>query len=256
MNSNTTSWEAAFYLTASRHQQEVPQAHGALTTSPNTEASAPSLTYSCFHVSNDFSALHLKHFLNCKNVKISMGSISEICMETAVVVAEKLTSRRKKKTKHTLSSLLEISCQGSRMNSTAFRCNYETKCWGFHRTSTKIGSTARSESGSPENPRHTDWAAQHNKPSSFPKQTVWPSQQCFQITHSQTNRRQHKTAMKEGANSVPAVTIYFMLFSNIETVRKCVVQVPVCPKKQNPITVSTSARSIPNCHCLKLQLHS
>lgn len=97
MNSNTTSWEAAFYLTASRHQQEVPQAHGALTTSPNTEASAPSLTYSCFHVSNDFSALHLKHFLNCKNVKISMGSISEICMETAVVVAEKLKSRRKKK---------------------------------------------------------------------------------------------------------------------------------------------------------------
>lgn len=255
MNSNTTSWEAAFYLTASRDQQEVPQAHGALTTSPNTEASAPSLTYSCFHVSNDFSALHLKHFLNCKNVKISMGSVSEICMETAVVVAEKLKSRRKKKPNTPYLHFWKYLAKGAGWTPQHLDAIMKPSA-RFHRTSTKIGSTARSELGSPENPRHTDWAAQHNKPSSFPKQTVWPSQQCFQITHSQTNRRQHKTAMKEEANSVPAVTIYFMLFSNIETVQKCVVQVPVCPKKQNPITVSTSARSIPNCHCLKLQLHS
>lgn len=183
-----------------------------------------------------------------------MGSVSEICMETAVVVAEKLKSRRKKKPNTPYLHFWKYLAKGAGWTPQHLDAIMKPSA-RFHRTSTKIGSTARSELGSPENPRHTDWAAQHNKPSSFPKQTVWPSQQCFQITHSQTNRRQHKTAMK-GANSVPAVTIYFMLFSNIETVQKCVVQVPVCPKKQNPITVSTSARSIPNCHCLKLQLHS
>lgn len=194
----------------------------------HTEASAPSISYSCFHVSSKFSALHLKHSLKCKTVKTSMKSTSGICMEMAVEVAEKLKSKREKTT--------HLNFRNSSLLFFTFHWKYLAKGAGltpqhlcaimkpsarFHKTSTRSGITALSL-GSPKNPQLVYWATGHNKPPLLPKQMVWPSQQCFQITHSKPNGRQHRTAMEEGANSLPAVPIYFtLLFQHRNSMKTC-----------------------------------
>lgn len=125
----------------------------------HTEASAPSISYSCFHVSSKFSALHLKHSLKCKTVKTSMKSTSGICMEMAVEVAEKLKSKREKTT--------HLNFRNSSLLFFTFHWKYLAKGAGltpqhlcaimkpsarFHKTSTRSGISGSPEFGFPQKP--------------------------------------------------------------------------------------------------------